>query len=110
MSNLFLCRKEHARVPQARQNYPGQLAVRVMRASCSLLQSARSHARMLFLATLFCCLGLGSVAFGQTNTNIWISGNGTWETAGNWSNGLPTSTSFVIFSNSVSGASYAVGL
>jgi T5SS/PEP-CTERM-associated repeat protein len=49
------------------------------------------------------------VALGQT-TNIWIGTNGTWETASNWSNGLPTSTSFVIFSNSLFGASYSVGL
>ena len=61
------------------------------------------------VAALFCCLGLGSAAFGQT-TNIWIGGNGTWETPSNWSNGLPTSTSVVIFNNSVSGAAVSVGL
>jgi T5SS/PEP-CTERM-associated repeat protein len=111
MSNLFLCRKEHARVSQARQNYPSQLAVTVTSVLCSMLRSAKGYSKTLFgVAVLSSCVGFGSVALGQT-TNIWVGGNGAWETASNWTNSvLPTSTSFVIFSNSFSGASYSVGL
>jgi T5SS/PEP-CTERM-associated repeat protein len=41
---------------------------------------------------------------------VWTGGNGAWETASNWSNGLPTSTSTVTFNDSAAISGYSVGL
>ena len=38
-----------------------------------------------------------SVAYGQTTT--WNDGNGDWNTPGNWSGGVPNSTTSAIINN-----------
>src|SRR5579871_2991805 len=59
-----------------------------------LLHHSRSKTMALAVSAL--ALGLGSSAKAQSST--WnVAGNGAWSTAGNWVNGVPTSTNDAVF-------------